>query len=953
MGERTNAEEHGANDLVVVGIGASAGGLEAMFELFDELPSDAGVSYLVVTHQQPGRTSLLPELLQRHTAMPVTEAEDGGRIRADHVYVSPAGAYLAMDGSTLRTVPVDHDVPRFPIDAFFRSLATAKGHLAVGVVLSGSGTDGTVGMQAIKAAEGVTLAQSAESAAYAAMPTSAEMAGVVDHVASPRDMAPVLVRCARGILDIGEAGHGMLEATMPRIVGLLRERRGHDFSQYKPSTLRRRVLRRLDVHGISTPADYVRLLETDHAEVELLFRELLIGVTSFFRDPEAFAALADALRSELERKPEGEPIRVWVAGCSTGEEAYSIAILLQEVMDQIGRHFPVQVFATDIDPRAIDAARSGLFPYGIAADVSPARLERYFVEAGERFRIRKDLRETLVFAVQNLIQDPPFTRLDLLVCRNVLIYFGAALQRQLLPVFHYAIRPGGLLLLGTSEAIGALADSFDPVDRKWKLFRRQAGSSAFLRGRGRGPIFRAQEKHPQLAGPPSRRLSPEQLAGAALLELLGPTVLVDSQGDIVHLHGRTGRYLEPTPGGPRMNVIAMAREGLELDLNSVLREASVSDAPVARAAVRFHPNGGAAYVGLRAKRIVQPEALRGLIAISFEDQPAPVEPTSLEEGERSPREAALEQELASSWETLESTIEQLETMNEELESTNEELESTNEELQSTNEELETSREEMQSLNEELHTVNQELQGKIDELSATNDDMRNLLDSTRIATIFLDRELRIMRFTPEATRVVSLIGGDVGRPLADLVAKMEYPELVEDAQATLRELTPRGREVRGTDGAWYLAHMGPYQTSDNIVDGLVLTFVDISAVEEAQGEERKARALAEAIVGAVREPFVVVDRERRIVQSNAAFSEMFSGGDSMDGQVLDDVKGPGGQLAALLEARSDLLEPGAHSFEHEFPGVGVRRVNVSVRAIDGEATPTHIVLAFDDVGGSQT
>ena len=952
MDDLSQSREDVANELVVVGIGASAGGLEAMFELFDELPPDAGVAFVVVTHQQPGRTSLLPELLQRHTAMPVGEAKDSTKLEPDHVYVSPAGAYLAMDGSVLRIVPLDHEAPRFPIDAFFRSLAAAKGQLAVGVILSGSGTDGTVGMQAIKAAEGVTLAQSAESAAYAAMPTSAEMAGVVDHVASPREMAPVLIRCAKGVHDAGGAADGLLDAAMPRILGLLRERRGHDFSQYKPSTLRRRLMRRLNVNGIGAASDYIRLLESEHAELELLFRELLIGVTSFFRDPEAFVALAGALRSDLVLKPEGEAIRVWVAGCSTGEEAYSVAIVVQEAMEQTGRHFPVQIFATDIDPRAIDAARAGLFPHGIAADLGPERLERFFVEAGERYRIRKDLRETVVFAVQNLIQDPPFTRLDLLVCRNVLIYFGAALQRQLLPVFHYAIRPGGLLFLGTSEAIGALSESFDVVDRKWKIFRRQAGAAGLLREPGRGPMFHVQDKHGLLTAKSVRPVSADQLANAALLEVLGPTVLVDAQGDIVHLHGRTGRYLEPTPGVPRMNVVAMAREGLKLDLNALLRESAVTEVPVVRRSVRFHPNGGAAHVSLRVKRITQPEALRGLVAISFEDVVGPEEAPPPEEG-RSPREVELEQELASSWETLQSTIEELETMNEELKSTNEELQSTNEELQSTNEELETSREEMQSLNEELQTVNQELEGKIEELSATNDDMRNLLDSTQIATIFLDRQLRIMRFTPEATRVVSLISSDVGRPFADLVAKMDYPQLVEDATATLRELTPRGREVQGPNGAWYLARIGPYQTADNVVDGIVLTFVDITRVKEAQREEREARALAEAIAGAIREPFVVLDGERRIVRSNAAFAGMFGGGEAMDGRVLDELDGAAAQLAALLRGRPDLLEPGAHELEHDFPGVGLRRVQVSVRAIDDDPPSTHIVLAFDDVEGRRS
>ncbi len=845
---RLYAEEYRMPGVLIVGIGASAGGLDALQQFFDHMPGDSGMAFVVVTHQPAGRVSLMPDLLARHSPMPVSEIGGPTRVEPNHVYLARGGVAVGLQGDTL--VPEDPVLPRartLVIDSFFRALARAAGENAVGIVLSGTGSDGTLGVREIKAQSGMTMAQDEGSALYSSMPRSAIASLHVDYVLSPADMPSRLLSyastLARRVDLTQQPAQG--DDLLGRVLLLLRSRTGHDFSYYKGTTIRRRVERRMNVHQMESRA-YLHYLQNNAGEVDRLFKELLIGVTSFFRDPNAHEALAALLPDLFHGKPQGYVFRVWVPGCSTGEEAYSLAMGFKEAMDRTNSHFGIQVFATDLDPDAIEIARTGEYPESISADVSPKRLERFFTPVDGYYRIKKEIREMLVFAPQNLVDDPPFTKLDLLSCRNLLIYFDAKLQQRLMPMFHYALRPGGLLFLGTSEAVGSFGHLFEPLDKKWKIFRRRVGPSTSYVTElpNNGDLGRRE-----LAAPSFGRRSVEptlaQSAERALIQnLVPPAIVMHERGEIVHIHGRTGQFLEPAPGPQTSaNVYNMAREGLQLDLAVAVRHAMESETGVIQRGVRVKSNGHEITVDLRVKRLSQPEHLRGLFLVAFEN----AEPVKILEAnsdlapapEAVPgRLAELERELQHAKEVHQSTVEELETANEELKSTNEELQSTNEELQSANEELETSKEEMQSLNEELQTVNAELQGKVEELSRTNDDMKNLLNGTDIATIFLDNDLNIKRYTDQAKKVVRLIPSDVGRPVGDLVSKLKHQTLSADAAEVLHTLVFKEAEVQTDDGAWYLMRMLPYRTTDNVIDGLVVTFVDITKIKGLQEDWRR-------------------------------------------------------------------------------------------------------------------
>ena len=880
-----------ARPVPVVGVGASAGGLEALEKFFAHVAPDCGMAFVVVTHQHPGHTSLLPELLRKCTRMRVQVAVDGVAVEPGCVFMSPPEGYLAILNGTLHLMEPDEPGPlRLPIDYFFRSLAEDQKEKAIGIVLSGTGTDGTLGLKAIKGAAGMTMAQAPESAKYSGMPSSAIATGLVDYVLPTEQIpaqlgayaqGPYLAAAATPALD-----EGRLPEPMQKINVLLRARAGHDFSAYKANTIRRRIERRINVHQLKGPQQYLRLLHENPHELDLLFRELLIGVTNFFRDPAAFEALAKAaLPGLLASRPDGAPVRVWAAGCSTGEEAYSLAMMMREQMDRAKRPFSVQVFATDLDHKAVEAARGGLYPEGIARDVRPQRLARFFTKEAEGYRIKKDIREMVIFAAQNVLKDPPFTKIDLLVCRNLLIYLQPEAQERVLSLFHYALKPGGVLFLGTAESISSLSDHFAALDKKWKIFTRKE------------PVGATPPPAPFTAVPPRREAGPvgggetagraprlqlSVLLEKALLNRYAPaSVVVNDRGDILYIHGRTGDYLEPATGQPRLNILDMAREGLRMDLAAALRRAAAQEAPVVHEGVRVKTNGDAIAVRLVVTKLSEPESIRGLLLVAFQTQPA-AEKRPLARKQPSPpakappsRATELERELQYVKETLQSTVEELETSNEELKSTNEELQSTNEELQSANEELETSKEEMQSLNEELQTVNAQLQAKVDDLAQTSDDMQNLLNSTEIATIFLDQELRIKRFTPEATKLVKLIPSDTGRPIGDLAINLRYDELEADAAEVLRTLVFKEREVQTRDGEWRQARILPYRTTDNVIDGLVLTFVNINRSKQAEQAAQQARAYAESVVATVREPLLVLDAGLRVVSANPAFYRAFA------------------------------------------------------------------------------
>jgi two-component system CheB/CheR fusion protein len=887
----------------VVGIGASAGGLKAFEAFLSGMPGDprTGIAFVFVQHLSPDHKSLLADLIKRYTRMEVFEVEDGMAVRPDCAYIIPPNRDMALLNGHLQLLePASPRGQRLPIDFFFRSLAQDQGDRAIGVVLSGTGSDGTQGIRAIKGEGGMVMAQTPESTEYDGMPRSAIATGLVDFVmeaaAMPRQIVsyvshPLGTRSAAVSPPTSDAGNAM-----KKVFVLLRNQTGHDFSQYKAKTVSRRIERRMAVHQVDDLGAYVAHLQQDPKEVDALFHDLLIGVTRFFRDPEAFTALQEeAIPALFARKPSDGTIRVWVPGCSTGEEAYSVAIALQEQMEARKHHLKVQMFATDIDARAIAHARAGLYPAGIAADVSPERLSRFFSPEpdGSAYRVRKAVRNLLVFSEQDLVRDPPFSRLDLISCRNVLIYMGGELQKKLIPLFHYALNPDGLLFLGSSESVGDRPDLFVPLDRKAKLYRKKEDVRESLRavlGRVSPPGEEARSvRYPVHPGTVDRKILPREATERALLQQHVPVaVLVGEDGEILYLHGRTGRFLEPAPGNSGMNVLRMACEGLGIPLRSALKKASSSNGPVRYMGLPIVTTGGGhATVHLTVRPVeVEPggSSGRNLFLVVIEEAAgdeaerygAPAG-TGAGLDEADPRIAALKNEIRAKEEHLRAANEELETSNEELQSANEELQSGFEELQSTNEELETSKEELQSVNEELATVNAELQAKVADLTRVNNDMNNLLSGTGLGTVFVDLKLRILRFTPAVTQLINLIPGDVGRPVGHILSNLSgYDTLVRDVEKVLDTLVPIEVEVQTLSGAWFLLRIRPYRTLENVIEGAVLTFTEITEVKKALALARETDALRRltAVARDSRDAILSQDMEGRILAWNPAAERMY-------------------------------------------------------------------------------
>jgi len=831
----------------IVGIGCSAGGLEALGQFIGHVPEASGMAFIVVQHLAPDHVSTLPELLQRHTRMPVVEVQNGMSIVPDYVYVIPPNKDLSLLHGKLRLLdPSGARGRRLPIDFFLRSLSADCGRQAVGVILSGMGSDGLFGLRAIKESGGLTLAQEPASAESDSMPRSAIEAGVVDIVASPEALPDRILDALNHPQQrfSGKPSSTVdLTNTLDKIIALLRERNGNDFASYKTTTLHRRIERRMAVHQIAAIEDYAHYLCDNPQELDLLFKELLIGVTSFFRDPEAWGFLRDeALPALLAQHPKGKAMRAWVSACSTGEEAYSLAITFKEVLEQLrpDARFTLLIYATDLDPDAIDRARKGLYAANVMEDVSAERLKRYFVLDEEgNYRIKKDIREMVVFATQNIVSDPPFTKLDILTCRNLLIYFGAALQKRLMPLFHYSLNRRGLLFLGSAETVGNFADIFGPLGRrgtKARIFQRLDQGRAANKMEFPGRIMTISSNEPPLMG---RTETLGQLTDQLIQQAFSPAaLLVNSEGDILYISGRTGKYLEPAAGKTNINVHAMAREGLREALTGVIHKAlKEPQLAILINGLKVGTNGGTQIVNLVVQAIEKPEPLRGRVLIVFKDVPAPPARRKLSKSIAIESHNALLQELQQAREALQVTHEEMQTTVEELKSSNEELQSTNEELQSTNEELTTSKEELQSLNEELQTVNAELQSKVDDLTWVKNDMANLLNSTEIATVFLDNNMKLRRFTSHSTKLFKLIPGDVGRPLSDVVTDLNYPELNEDAHEVLRTLVFQEKVIATHDGRWYRVRIMPYRTHDNVIDGVVITFTDITEIKQLEAELR--------------------------------------------------------------------------------------------------------------------
>ena len=831
----------------VVGLGASAGGLASLEAFLAATPADSGLAYVVVQHMAPTHEALLSSLLQRVTHMPVQEAADAMAIAPDHVYVIAPGSELTVAAGRLHASPSPSPRGlRLPIDVLFTSLAKDQGERAIGVVLSGMGADGSLGLRSIKTHGGLTLAQSPESAQFESMPEHAIASGCVDIVALPSELPARLLQVTRAQARPTEpTGAAEQESPLQAILALLRERSKHDLSPYKSSTLLRRIDRRVAVHNLGSMAAYADFLTHNPQELDILFAEMLIGVTSFFRDPALWVELQSKVLPELiaRRGPHAQ-LRAWVVGCSTGEEAYSLAMAFQESRDALpdAGSCSLQIFATDLNAEAITLARKGVYTAKAVEHLSPERLARFFTPHEQGFCIDKGLRDMVLFAQHDVILDPPFTRLDILTCRNVLIYFNSALQQRLIPLFHYSLRAGGVLVLGSSETVGRSQSMFTPHAPKTNIHLRSdhaldAGSVDF-------PVNRLALARPhslEQIVPTSPKPHPanlQQLADQMLLQTLSPpAVLVNESGDILYISGRTGKYLEPAAGKANWNIHVMARPEIRTQLAVAIRQTIHEGQPVEVHGLKLE--GDALHtLHITAQAVREPKALEGTVMIVLREQAEPAKARARRKGAGDAVDPALAQELVRSREEIHALRQEMMASREELQAANEALQSLNEELQSANEELTTSKEESQSMNEELQTINGELQAKLDDLALAQSDMQNLLNSIDIATLFLDDDLHVRRYTEQATSIFHLREGDIGRPLSDLATTLDYPSLYSDAKETLRTLSSCEKEIATTDGRWFSVRIMPYRTQSNMIQGTVLTFVNITVAKELESRLRK-------------------------------------------------------------------------------------------------------------------
>jgi two-component system CheB/CheR fusion protein len=839
----------------IVGIGASAGGLEACSALLRALPPNLGMAFVVVPHLDPSRESAFRDILARATSMPVLDVTDGVKVAPNHVYVIPPNCEMTIAKGILHLA--HREKPRAvstTIDIFLRSLATDQGSNAIGVILSGTASDGTIGLSAIKGEGGITFAQDS-SAKYDGMPASAIAAGCVDLIQPPEGIAKELTRIARhpyvrGV-DIDMEGVGeSREAQMSQIFGILRRTTRVDFSEYKPPTIGRRVARRMALHKIERLGDYLALLRRERNEVVALYEDLLINVTSFFRDAEAFEALKKVVYPELltQRKNGGPPIRIWVPGCSSGEETYSHAISLLEFLGEERTELPIQIFGTDLSETAIQRARVGVYRETIEADVSPVRLRRFFHRVDSGYQISKTIRDLCIFSTQNVFSDPPFSRIDLVSCRNVMIYLSQALQRRVGPIFHYALNPRGFLMIGNTEGLlGSGAELFEMADKKQKIYRKKAVPTPVTFG------FAVHAAEPRAEGPPvpaaNKVADPAHVATdlhreadrLLLARYAPPSVVINDQLEIIQTRGHTGPFLELPTGKASLDVLKMARPGLLFELQNAILDAKKTGALSLRSNVPVDGVDGVNLITIRVVPFSTPIEHRAGLLVSFESaseptpQPAPeFAPAPLTDDERALKErhiAQLKQELAATKEYLQSFIEALESTNEELQSANEEIQSGNEELQSTNEELQTSKEELESANEELHTVNDEMQRRNDQLTQLNNDLLNLVNSVSLPLVMVGPDLNVRRFTPQAAKALGLTSSDVGRPLARLRLKLDVGDLEQMMLDVMADVRPKQSRLKVSTGQWYDLRLTPYRTADNRIDGVVLSIPSLDYLQE--------------------------------------------------------------------------------------------------------------------------
>jgi two-component system CheB/CheR fusion protein len=919
----------------IVGIGASAGGLEAFTELLGHLPMDTGMAFVLIQHLAPQHESMLTEVLSRATRLPVAEVTEGMEAQADHVYTIPPNTQMATEGGTLHLIPrASQRGQQMPIDHFLTSLAEDRRDKAIGVILSGTASDGTLGLKAIKAEGGFTFAQDG-TAKYDSMPKSAIAAGYVDYILSPREIAKELARIGRHpYVTPAQAvakAPPLPENDLGKIFIWLRSATGVDFSHYKKATIIRRIKRRMVLRNIESLADYVAGLQDNRAELDALYRDMLINVTSFFREPETFEALQSEVFPQLlvDRPPEA-PLRVWVPACSTGEEAYSIAMCALEFLHERQSAVGLQIFATDISDPALEKARAGKYTEGEVSEVGPERLEKFFTRTEGGYQVKKPVRDLCIFAKQNIIHDPPFSRLDLISCRNLLIYLDGSLQKRLMPIFHYALRAQGFLVLGRSEGANEFADLFTLIDRKGRIFAKKP---KVLEGRAYSTLNEwatTNTRTVALPVPASRDFDlQKEVTRILLADYTPPGVVVNSDLEIVQFHGHTGPYLDPVAGVASLRLLKMAREGLPLELRTAIHQAQEGNKTIFKEEIRLNSGGENREVSIEVRPLKADSLNRRHFLVLFREAPAPKTPLGAAAGEkeasRTNEVLALTQQLDQNKSELQDMIEQFATHNEELQTANEEIQSNNEELQSTNEELETAKEELQATNEELTTLNEELRNRNLDLSLSNNDLNNVIANVNIPILVLGSDLRIRRMNPSAEAMLKLIPADVGRPITDLRSTLDYPGLETLVSDAIQSMAVREREVQDHQGHWHSLRVRPYKTSDNRIEGAVITLVDISTVKaEAIG----ARSYAEAIVETVRESVLVLDAELRVKAANRAFYETFwSSPENTLDRPLEELGNGQWNVPPLLEMLREMLpkhkEVREFKVEHDFPGIGRR------------------------------
>lgn len=956
----------------IVAIGASAGGLEAFQEFFQSMPSDSGMAFVIVIHLDPNHVSMLPDILQKHTKMTVHQVKDGMAVEPNHIYIIAPNKDLSICNNVLSLHEFSSPSVRMPIDFFFQSLATDQGSKSICIIFSGTGSDGTLGLRGIKGELGMTMVQTLESAKYDGMPRNAIATKLVDYVLPPKEMPQTIIQYTEHkiVTNKNQSSHASEISSdfLFKITNILRSKTSHDFSSYKNNTLFRRIERRMNVHQILEVHEYLRFLQESDHEAHLLFKDLLIGVTNFFRDPDAFNSLQEKIMQILSEKKQEDTIRVWIPGCSSGEEAYSIAILLHECIKKSQKHVTVQIYGTDLDEDSIHTARQGKYPASIARDISKDRIKQFFFCEESQYEIKKQIRETLVFAPHNIISDPPFTKLDLICCRNLLIYLNTDLQNQLISMFHYCLTFHGILFLGPSETVGKHGDIFTLTDKKWKIYRRNAltDTSPVVLNLSSSQHTKTQKY--QDISEPVKGVKDNNLNQFAQLILhqsqTPPCVILDEGLNVMYIHGNLSKFIELPEGRISINILNMAKLELKAILNSAINKVRQYKQEVIQHDVQCMHNGQMIHVTITVKPILNQVEMYGLIMVIFQenlsdDQEDIKQSTLTEKAISFASQEELRYELKYTRDNLQATIEQLEVSNEELKSANEELQSTNEEMQSTNEELETSKEELQSLNEESITVNSELQNRLDQLALANDDLKNLLDNTDAATIFLDYEYCIRRYTSKTEAIISLKAEDIGRPIHHFALHLEGDiDLLSYAKKVLDHMNLIETEVRSIHGVDYMMYLRPYRTINNVIDGVVIVFQDISTIKilenERKEDKRRVQRVCESIVSTVRESFLVLDQNLKIEFANRAFYSFFqTSKENTIGQKIYDLGNGQWDIQELRELLEKVIPEKSvienYQMSHEFERIGYREILLNARLLNmKESEIQYIFIGIHDI-----